>query len=112
VPRLFEQLKDNAPPQREALYFGTKHREQQDKVRRMLEEEFDSRKRAAARARDGQLRRADVEALVASRPKSMSFTGRRQSFSETPLLSTSESAVRYFLNSATGDSHPQLKTLA
>jgi len=109
VPRLFDSLAENAPPERTALFFGTKHRELQDKVRRMLEDEFEDRKRASSRERDGRTKRSDVEAKVSARPKTMSFTGRAQAFSDTPLLSTSEAAVRYYLRTDMGDDHPQLK---
>jgi hypothetical protein len=100
VPRLFDELAESVPPSRVAYHFGQNHMKHRKKVQRLLEEDFEERKRAAARLRDGHVKRAEVEAAVAAKGPSLKCTGfgRSSPFSEVPLLSASEAAVRWYTN--------------
>jgi len=98
VPKTFDHIAEIAPPERRALSFGRQHGEKCDKVRQTLAEEFEIKKREAERARDGKLRRQEIQELVTAGEKDIRLGSTvPRLFQQVPLLSTSESAVQWYL---------------
>ena len=66
-----------------------------------MAKDLQERRERAERARDGQLRRKDAEAAMDV--PTMRPSGSHGLFSETALLATSESAVKWYLDHSQGD---------
>mmetsp|Transcript_21048 Transcript_21048/g.44890 ORF Transcript_21048/g.44890 Transcript_21048/m.44890 type:complete len:207 (-) Transcript_21048:118-738(-) len=98
VSRTFEERGTAAPAEKQALFFGPKHKSYREKIQRLLDDDFLERKKESVRVKDGTLRRQEIEEAIVNAGKEMRPCGSRgRLFSDQPLLSTSEAAVEWYL---------------
>merc|ERR1712113_1169310 len=105
-PRTFEVAASDAPPEKQALFFGPQYKSQHDKIVKLLAEDLELRKQESEHLKDGQLRRKEVEAGRQLNMKNMkpgNYGGKRL-FSDVPLLGTSESAVNWYMQQGDAES--------
>jgi len=107
VSRTFDLRADEAPPDRCQSSFGPHHKANREKIVQLLEQDLQERRERAERARDGQLRRKEAEAAMGV--PTMRPSGSCALFSDTALLATSESAVKWYLEHGQGDTSSGMK---
>merc|ERR1712039_559164 len=66
-PRTFSVRAEQAPSDKQALFFGPKHSEYREKIAKLLEDDFAARKQEAERQKDGAYRRKVAEAHMGSK---------------------------------------------